>query len=78
MSRSRETDIRQAVPCPRCGCRSSRVLKTEATIAGTRRRRVCMACHGRFTTKELAVLAEAENLQESTGDGVQTAQNSKG
>ncbi len=27
--RTREDDLRNACPCPRCGCRSSRVLRTE-------------------------------------------------
>ncbi len=76
--RTREDDFRNACPCPRCGCRSSRVLRTEPTSTGVRRRRECNACRDRFSTRETVLIASDEKFHTVTGDGVQTAQNSKG
>lgn len=42
----------QSPPCPKCGGRLSRVLKAEITRHTKRRRRVCVACGTRFTTRE--------------------------
>jgi len=44
--------------CPQCGNSESRVLET----SGTRRRRECLRCRGRWTTKEV-MLERAKKLE---------------
>lgn len=48
MSKARKTGF----PCPKCGMRSSRVVRTSASDGYTLRRRCCKACGERFTTVE--------------------------
>lgn len=45
----------ESVPCPRCGGRLNRVIDSRATASTTRRRRVCVGCHERFTTCEVVI-----------------------
>lgn len=68
--RSRQDDLHNNCPCPVCGSRSSRVRRVEPTATGVRRRRICNACHGRFSTHELVL---AKKLPPVTGDGSQTS-----
>jgi transcriptional repressor NrdR len=51
---STHTTGSEGPPCPHCGHTTSKVLESRgSTRAETfRRRRECLACHGRFTTHE--------------------------
>ena len=46
--------------CPRCGCSDDKVMETRVSKEGEtiRRRRECLSCQFRFTTKESVVPAE--------------------
>ena len=42
--------------CPYCGSTRTRVIDTTRSARGVRRRRLCRACEGRFSTMERAIL----------------------
>ncbi len=74
-ARTRADNLRNSVPCPVCGSRSSHVRRVEPTATGVRRRRVCNACLGRFSTLELALDKKSSPV---TGDGTKGDENLKG
>jgi len=49
--------------CPECGA-GSRVIETRPASMGTRRRRVCVECGHRWSTRETVMGAEPDCLAE--------------
>lgn len=52
--------------CPNCASPLVRTLESRKVVAGVRRRRVCVKCEHRFTTREGLVICEQVNTQNWT------------
>lgn len=55
--------VTAALTCSACGESRTTVIDTRPTSLGIRRRRECLACGARWTTREIVVGADAEDVE---------------